>query len=183
MSKHGAQEPLLDAVIRLDSLPPEGRRIAVKATGEQRERLAERLDISSIERLEARLEAIKFKGGIEVRGRLEAEITQPCVVTLEPVTQTIDEPVDRIFLPGGEETATYQPGAEVYVDLEDENLPDRFEGAEVDLSELLIEVLSLAIDPYPRKQDAEIPSEFGSDGEADEESPFSRLKDFKPAKD
>ncbi len=183
MTRRVPEEPLLDASIRLDALPPEGRSIAVTANDEQRERLAERLDLSTVERFEARLEAKKFKGGIEVKGQLQAEITQPCVVTLDPVTQKIDEPVERIFLPGHEHTATYQPGAEIFVDLEDENLPDRFEGPEIDLSELLIEVLSLAIDPYPRKEGAEVPPEFNADAEPEEDSPFSRLKDFKPAKD
>ena len=43
------------------------------------------------------------------------------------------------------------PGAEVFVDLEGEDLPDHFDGPEADLSEWLIETLALALDPYPRK--------------------------------
>jgi len=74
------------------------------------------------------------------------------VVTFEPVTQAIDEVVDRVFLPEPTEHKP-TPGSEVFVDLEDDDFPDHIDGPEVDLSALLIETLALAIDPYPRLPD------------------------------
>ena len=46
--------------------------------------------------------------------------------------------------------------AEVFVDLEGDDMPDHFEGHEADLSDLIVETLALAIDPYPRAPDASL---------------------------
>ncbi|GGF24755.1 metal-binding protein [Youhaiella tibetensis] len=169
-------ESALDASIRIDHLPPEGRDLKLSANAEQRAALAERLTITSVEKLDVTLNAAPFRGGIRVLGRLIATIVQPCVVTFAPVTQDIDEPIDRVFLPGREKQHT--PGAEVFIDIEEEDAPDYFEGPEVDLTELIVETLSLAIDPYPRAPGAslaDIPRE-----PADEpESPFSSLKSLR----
>ncbi len=80
---------LADASIRIDTMPPEGRDLYIAAASEERAALAEHLAITSIERLDVRLHAVRFKGGIRVTGRLEAEIVQPSVVSLEPVGQSI----------------------------------------------------------------------------------------------
>jgi uncharacterized metal-binding protein YceD (DUF177 family) len=174
MSAH-RQPPLLDAAIRIDHIPPEGREVAVVADAQQRAAIAERLEISAVDRLEARLRLTRFRGGLRVEGQLEAVTVQPCVVTFVPVAQEIDEPVDRVFLPASEQPKPGGADAEVFVDLEADTMPDYFEGHEADLSEALIETLALALDPYPRAEgaslaDIELPAE-----EADE-SPFGALK-------
>ena len=89
----------LDATIRVDHLPPEGRELSLVADPEQRSALAERLLVSSVEALEVELKVVKFRGGLRVFGRLHAVVVQPCVVSMVPVTQDIEEPIDRIFLP------------------------------------------------------------------------------------
>ena len=71
-------------------------------------------------------------------------------MTLEPVQQEISEPIDRIFLPGGEKDYAGPANAEVFVDLEGEDMPDHFEGNEADLTDLIVETLALAVDLYPR---------------------------------
>lgn len=169
------EAPWLDATIRVDHIPTEGREIAVAADARQRAAIAGRLEISAIDRLEARLRLTRFRGGLRVEGRLEARTIQPCVVTFVPVPQEIDEPIDRIFLPASEQPKTGTAHAEVFVDLEADEMPDYFEGHEIDLSEALVETLALALDPYPRAEgvslaDMEVPAE-GTD-----ESPFGALK-------
>jgi uncharacterized metal-binding protein YceD (DUF177 family) len=69
-------------------------------------------------------------------------------------------------------TATSHP--EVFVDLDDD-VPDHFEGNEVNLSELIIETLALALDPYPRAEGASL-DQLGVKLEDDEVSPFAGLK-------
>jgi uncharacterized metal-binding protein YceD (DUF177 family) len=171
---------LAEASIRIDLMPSEGRDVHLAAAAEERAALAEHLEITSVERLEVRLHAVRFKGGIRVTGRLEAEIVQPSVVSLEPVSQSIAEPIDRVFLPGGQKEYAEPAGAEIFVDLEGADVPDHFEGAEADLSDLIVETLSLAIDPYPRAA-GETVADLGV--AADEEAPDSpfaalgRLKD------
>ena len=169
---------LSDAGIRIDSMPAEGRDLELAVADEERAALAEWLGITSVDKLDVRLHAVRFKGGMRVSGRLDAEIVQPSVVSLEPVRQSISEPVDRVFLPGGEKSYAGAAGAEIFVDLEGEDLPDHFEGAEADLSDLIVETLALAIDPYPRAE-GEAVADVGVPDEQAPESPFAALKKLK----
>jgi len=166
----------LDASIRIDHLPSEGRDLKLSASEAQRAALAERLMISAVEKLDVTLNAAPFRGGIRVLGRLASTIVQPCVVTFEPVTQTIDEAIDRVFLPGRDKQ--HAPGAEVFIDIDEEDAPDYFEGPEVDLTELIVETLSLAIDPYPRAAGASLENIPQPPDEAPD-SPFSSLKSLR----
>lgn len=167
---------LLEATIRIDHLPATGRELTVTPTAEEREELSGFLELTSIDDMKVDLTAVPFRGGIRVQGRLQAQITQPSVVSLEPVAQRIDEPIDRIFLPGaGGDTQRAGPGGEVFVDLEEDDLPDPLEGPEADLTDLVIETLALAIDPYPRAEGESL-DELGINSEDAPESPFSALR-------
>ena len=171
---------LPDASIRLDSMPPAGRDLKVSVAEEERRQIADLLGVTEVLNLDVSLHAVKFRGGMRVTGRLDAAIVQPSVVTLEPVRQTISEPIDRVFLPGGDRPHT--GGAEIFVDLEGEDLPDHFEGPEADMSSLIVETLALAIDPYPRAEGESIDSLNLPEAEA-EDSPFARLKSLKKTED
>ncbi len=166
-----------DAGIRLDSMPTNGRDLALTVDDETRAAIAGFLEITTVERLSVVLHAVRFKGGMRVSGRLEAEITQPSVVSLEPVRQKIAEPVDRVFLPGAEKDFADDADTDVFVDPDGEDIPDHFDGNEADLSDLIIETLSLAIDPYPRLDGEEIPAE--PDPDDPDDRPFAALKVLK----
>lgn len=170
------------ASIRVDSMPPHGRDLQLELSAEDRDTLARHLDIVSVERAAVKLHAMRFRGGFRVTGRLTADVTQQSVVSLEPVPQHISEPVDRVFLPGGEKTFAGPANAEIFVDLEGEDLPDHFEGNEADLSDLVLEVLALALDPYPRApgEEANLPQ---GDAEAEKEHPFAALGKLKQTPD
>jgi len=167
-----------DASIRLDSMPPAGRELRLSVGQDERAQIAALLAITDVETLEVSLHAVKFRGGMRVTGRLTAAIVQPSVVTLEPVRQEISEPVDRVFLPGGDKQHAATANAEIFVDLEGEDVPDHFEGPEADLSGLIIETLALAIDPYPRAEGESIDS-LGLARPDEDESPFAALKSLK----
>ena len=107
-------------------------------------------------------------GGVSVRGRLSAEVVQDCVVTLEPVTQAVEEEVALRIL-GPEEEPSDDPDA-----------PDEIpaEGDSVDVGEAIAEQLSLALDPYPRAPGAALPG--GEEGlEATPTGPFAGLASLK----
>jgi hypothetical protein len=106
-------------------------------------------------------------------------VAQPSVVTLEPLTQDIAEPIDRIFLPGGEKQYAGPANAEIFVDLEGDDVPDHFEGNEADLSDLIVETLALSVDLYPREPDASL-EDTGFKPDLDTSSPFDALKALKP---
>ena len=181
MSARRDPAPLLDARVRLDSLPPTGRGLSVNASEDERAAIAERLGILAVETLEASLKARPIKGGIEVAGTMTADVTQECVVSFEPVPEHIEEKLFRLFLSGAPGDSEPAPGAEIFVDLDGEDLPDYFDGPEADLSEWLVETLSLALDPFPRKPDAEIDPAY-RDEDDDTDSPFDALKALKTPK-
>jgi uncharacterized metal-binding protein YceD (DUF177 family) len=171
-----------DASIRLDSMPVAGRDLALEVDAADRLAVAEQLGITAVEKLEVKLHAVRFKGGMRVTGRLLATTVQPSVVSLEPVIQEIAEPIERVFLPGGEKAYAGPADAEIFVDLEGEDVPDHFEGNEADLSALIVETLALALDPYPR-QPGETLGALRDDGDTESDLPFAGLKILKTPED
>ncbi len=166
-----------EASIRLDSMPTAGRSLEITVDREAREAIAAQIGVTAVDRLQVKLQAVRFRGGMRVTGQLRALVTQPSVVSLEPVTEDIVEAIDRIFLPGGEKAFAGKADAEVFVDLEGDDVPDHFEGNEADLSDLIVETLALSIDPYPRLEGESV----GIAGDVDDEddSPFAGLKALK----
>ena len=171
------QAPLFDATIRIDRLPATGRDLKVSLDEPTRAALADQLKLTAIDTFDATLMIVPLRGGLRAQGRLVARITQPSVVTFEPVAQDIEEAIDRVFLPEAQAHKP-TPGSEVFIDLEDEDFPDHIDGPEVDLSALLIETLALAIDPYPR-QPGESLDALGLDLGADDAGPFAALARLK----
>lgn len=109
-----------------------------------------RREIASILGLSA-LKKLAFLGEIAPDGRrdwrltaaLGATVVQPCGVTLEPVVTRIDEAVSRRFLLDWAEPE----GDEVEMPEDDTAGPIP---AVIDLEEIMLEALALAIPPYPR---------------------------------
>lgn len=182
MSPQPAPFRIPGAGIRLDSMPTNGRDLKLDVGAEDRLAIADQLGITAVEKLQVRLHAVRFKGGIRVEGRLVATTVQPSVVTLSPVVQEISEPIDRIFLPGGEKTYAGPADAEIFVDLEGEDVPDHFEGNEADMSDLVVETLSLALDPYP-KNAGESVGALGDEDDTESDLPFAGLKVLKTPED
>lgn len=174
--------PLLDAAIRFDNLPANGRTLKVKSTADQNGAIAARLSVESVERLSASLDVKPIKGGVDVKGRVEAVVTQPCVVSFVPVSQEIIEPINRIFLLGGSDDGAGRGGSEVFIDLEGDDLPDYFEGPEVDFTEILLEHVALAIDQFPRAEGVKLPQPNEKDA-PENLSPFAELKNLKTTRD
>lgn len=155
---------------------PEGRRQTVRATEAECAALARRFGIPAVNALGAELELrVEGGGAIRARGRLRASVVQSCVVTLEPVTQALDEAVDLRFLPSGKEPSDEDPDG-----------PDEIptERGVMELGEALAEQLSLALDPYPRAPDATLPAldavEEEDEPAAKRPNPFAVLKGGKP---
>ncbi len=93
---------------------------------------------------------------LHVTGRVSATVGQTCVVTLEPLTNEIEEDVDLVFVPPP--AATPAPGDSRSRLRSREttkwNEPEPLIGGVVDLGALATEFLILGIDPYPRKPGA-----------------------------
>jgi uncharacterized metal-binding protein YceD (DUF177 family) len=111
--------------------------------------LAKLLDVPAVRKLHlaGRLTPLP-RGGWQLDARLGATVVQTCVVTLDPVTTRIDQPLRRAWLPVA---ATRANEIVIAPDEDDEVEPlaDR-----IDLGLVAIEALALALPPYPRKPGA-----------------------------
>ena len=94
-------------------------------------------------------------GRVHVTGRVRARIGQTCVVTLDPIENEIDEPIDLIFAPPEqipELSDLVDEAAESDTEIPDP--PEPIIDGIIDLGRLATDALFLAVDPYPRRPDA-----------------------------
>lgn len=160
--------------------------VTVKVSADDRERkeLADMWQVLEVKALKAEVYLSRWKkDGVRVKGRVEAEIVQACVVTLEPVESHIDEEFEQIFVPEGSKLARViaKDAAEMVLDPDGPDLPEEFAGDTIDIGEAITEFAALAIDPYPRKQGVEFSDHIEStaDAKSDRPNPFAALKDWK----
>ncbi|TIT95745.1 MAG: DUF177 domain-containing protein, partial [Mesorhizobium sp.] len=98
--KHAEPQSPVSFVANVARLPQKGLPVAIEADERQRTALAAEHDLLSVESYRAELLVASWKrNGVKVSGRVEADITQACIVTLDPVAAHIDEPVEALFLP------------------------------------------------------------------------------------
>lgn len=157
--------PEMSRLVPLGAIPDSGREEHVVATPAECAALATRLMIPAIEALDAWLRLVPEPGGaIRATGRLSARVVQTCVVTLDPVVQQVDAPLDLRFRPLGQALSDDPEG------------PDEMEmeGSALELGEAVAEQLSLALDPYPRTPGASLP-ELEDAPEEQRPNPFAAL--------
>jgi uncharacterized metal-binding protein YceD (DUF177 family) len=146
------------------------------ASDRERAAIAEALGILELRRLEAEMEIERKGEVVAISGRIRAEPVQACVATLVPVVQHIDEAFGRRVIRAAP-AAQHKQAGEVVVspDESEEDPPDMIAGDRIDLGEILVEELTLLLDPYPRAPGAEFASPRDVDDTA-EDSPFAVLK-------
>lgn len=118
---------------------------------------------------------LKSGGRVHVTGEVRARVGQTCVVTLDPIENEVDEMIDLIFAPP-EQIPTLAALTEEAAS-NDEEIPDPPEPIEngvIDLGRLATDVLFLAINPYPRRPDAEFEPPVETIDPADH--PFAALR-------
>lgn len=130
---------------------------AVEATPEERAALADRFDLQTLDHLTAKITLRRVRGGqyVSVSGHISGAAVQTCVVSLEPVPATVESDFAIILGPidGAPERG------EIDITEEDDDLePWPEEG--IDLGEIAAQYFSLALDPYPRATDAEVPDAY-----------------------
>ena len=138
-------------VVRVDALPREGQTVTIEATSAEREALASFFELPAIAALTATLRLEPWgRGGARVTGAVHGELTQSCVVSLEPFPATVDEAVDVRFAPQAAVNSG-PPAAKETLSLADEDEPDPIIDGKIDLGALAAEFFALGLDPYPRK--------------------------------
>lgn len=170
--------PPIERFYDLNRLSDAGYETTIAPGPEERAKLAHWADVSDVNQFEGRV-SLRRTGPTRFSyiAHLEARITQPCAVTLEPVCSTISKDFTRVLqlVPQlkklGDFSGELAPGAG-----EDE-APEEIESTRYDLAAPLLEEFLLAIEPFPRAPGVvfEGPAE---EGEA-KESPFAALKGWK----
>ncbi len=140
--------------VALDDIPECGQHFDLDADAGVRNAVAKLAGLRDLPRLQASFDVTRRgNDGLRVAGQVSATVGQNCVVTLEPLSNEVDERVDLVFLPERAPPAAVK-GAEPeprYVKWDD---PEPLVGGMVDLGALAIEFLILGVDPYPRKPGA-----------------------------
>lgn len=137
---------------RLNEIPAGGLRSSRHATEAERAELAAQLPLVSCEALSVEYR-IKPAGRdrYALTGRITAELTQSCIVSLDPVPARLDEPIDCKFVPSALIPDSQDEEQEV-LSIEDlEPIKSGF----IDLGRIVFEVVASGLDPYPRRDDAQ----------------------------
>jgi hypothetical protein len=161
-------------------IPQTGLHRAIEADSAERSAMAEVAGLREITSASASFDmTLKSGGRVHVTGHVIARIGQTCVVTLDPIENEINEPVDLMFAPPEQ-----IPNLSDLVDeatKSDTEIPDPLEpiiNGVIDLGRVATDALFLAVDPYPRKPDAVFEPLVGA---ADpEDHPFAALKALRP---
>ncbi len=162
--------------IRVQDVPEAGRTVKIEADAATRADVARLAGVVGIDRLSASFELEHGSGErFRVIGEVRATVRQTCIVTLEPLTSEIEEPVEVDYAPPQSvpSRGDYEEAAEVFSEADP---PEPLTGGAVDLGAVATEFLILGIDPYPRKEGAAFAAPSGADAAA---HPFAALAALK----
>ena len=167
-----AQKPW-SVPVAVDDIPETGLHIEAEAPAEVRAQLVKLANLRDLPRLSAVFDLSRRGGGVHVAGQVKARVGQTCVVTLEPLENDLDEPMNVLFAPPLD-AAAKDVGADHKGG--DEEPPEPLIEGKVDLGAIATEFLLLGIDPYPRKAGAEFAAVKTADDSA---RPFAALEALK----
>ncbi|MEM6781406.1 MAG: hypothetical protein AAF569_06040 [Pseudomonadota bacterium] len=192
MSQMNASSPEWSYRIDADDINDKPQSFYLSADEQECKDIARRLNVDSIERLEATLNISREAAGqIYVEGSLKSKVIQKCVVSMDPVEDWIEEEFDAwfadkeqtvSFVEAKKNRETKKGHAEVEITEEHED-PEPLHDGFIEAGELVTQYLSLAINPYPHAEGAT--HEYGDDAIPSSEpsearkNPFEALKNWK----
>jgi len=165
------EEEAFSRPVKVDALPRDGLDQTIEATPAERAAIARQNGLVDVARLSATFNLQRRGREVSVKGSVHAEVTQTCVVSLEPFAVTLDEPVDVRFASPKPERPGGKREAETIV-LDGADAPDPIVEGKIDLGALAAEFMALGLDPYPRKPGAEFTPPTDA---ARPDSPFEAL--------
>lgn len=167
--------PLSDWSHPVTEIPAQGLSRERHVPGEALAALAKKLDMLALRSVTANYRIDRLAGGAyRLHGRVTADGSQACVVTVEPVAAHVDHTFDVEFWPdlpdaaGGEEKSVL-----------DERDVEPLEGGAIPVGRIVFETISAGLDPYPRKPGAEFSWADKAPPEQQNVSPFAALGKLK----
>jgi len=150
--------------LQIERIGPAGYDLTVEADAQELADLATRLKLPAVNALTCRFRLRPAQNDMfVVEGWLDAVVTQTCVVSLDDFQALVSDHFIVRLVPTGRESNDIDPES---ID----EIPYR-DGI-IDLGEATTEQLALALDPWPRKPDASLPT-AAMDEPA---SPFATLR-------
>lgn len=135
----------------------------------ERAEIARRLGLDGLGFLEAEVtvETGSEADEVLVHGHFRAEVTQTCVISLDPVQNRLDRTFETLYSNAPEP----RPDAD-----EEEDPPEPIIDGRIDIGEEVVQQLALSIDPYPRAPGATVDARWlTGDEDAEEAGPFAAL--------
>jgi hypothetical protein len=152
----------LERPVSVIDLPERGLDVTVAATPDECAALARDFGLPAIHSLTGTFHLSGTARRVHVAGRINASISQICVVTLDSFDSDVEEDVEVDF---AAEPVLKQSGEQ----------PDKIVDGTIDLGALTAEFLALGLDPYPRKPGVD----FTFESEEKPDSPFAALRRLK----
>jgi uncharacterized metal-binding protein YceD (DUF177 family) len=154
-----------------------GDTVRFAADADQRAAIAKWAGILSLESFEIEVEIKKLAPNrFGLAFYLTADVTQSCVVTLEPVAGHLDKGFTRelVFVGPSRHRNTTDSAHDVVLDTDQEEGPEEIDSLHFDLAGPVLEEFVLSLEPYPRRPGVEFAPE--SPDSVPPESPFAVLK-------
>jgi uncharacterized metal-binding protein YceD (DUF177 family) len=111
-------------------------------------------------------------GRFQLKGTLTAEFERECVITLEPLTEALNEPLDCLFVPPELMPQHQSEEEEAHAVEEIEPIVQQ----NIEIGRVIYEVIAAALDPYPRAPDAALALPNDVSANETREKPFAALK-------
>ena len=165
-------------IYNLNRLGQAGDEVTFSASEAEREALARHVEALGVSRFEVRVLLRKVSPNhFALAFDLTAEITQACVVTLEPLAARLHRDFSRelVFQPALRRTEKAEKDVTIAPD--DDDAPEEIESLHYDLAGPLVEEFVLGVDPYPRAPGVEFQAPIEASGKP--ENPFAVLKTLK----
>ncbi len=154
--------------VDLTKISKDGRDYRLGADASACKRIAERLGVPSVEALSGEIHIAVTRKAIFTRGSVQGRLTRACVVSLEEMSEIVDDTFEIEFVRCADDAPTEEDSAENW------HQPEAHHGTVFDIGELLVQQFSLALDPFPRKPGAvSLAQTYGTEALS---SPFSVLQ-------
>jgi uncharacterized metal-binding protein YceD (DUF177 family) len=157
-----------------------GDQVAIVADEAQRAAIAKWSGILALESFEAKIAISKLAASrFGLAFHLTADVSQACVVTLEPVKSRLDHSFTRelnFIGPTRHKPLDSDSGPDLVLDVEEEG-PEEIESLHYDLAGPVLEEFVLSLEPYPRCPGVEFTPKTDTSDRT--ENPFAVLKGLK----
>ena len=141
------------------------KHVVLRPEQDELDKLAKFLDVKEIASAKANFHLTRANGGniVKVEGKVQAEILQECVVTLQELKNTINEDFDAYYtdysqavpFSAAKKSLFSKYGMSDVPVLDEEEDPEPMKNGVIDLGEIMLQFLSLGIDPYPHAPNAD----------------------------